>query len=61
MKLGTTQILDIMIPIPVGATEQVDLNKQKEIAVTYKKLEEIKANLLEQLGELAQTKVKFDM
>ena len=59
-KLGTNQIIDVEIPIPINNNGEFDLEKQKEIAASYKKLEDIKRGLADYLSDLSNVEVRFD-
>ncbi|HEC88579.1 MAG TPA: N-6 DNA methylase [Thermoplasmata archaeon] len=59
-KLGTNQITDIEIPIPIKDDGSYDIDKQREIAEKYRKLEEIKNNLIKRLEELKEIEVSID-
>ena len=59
-KLGTNQIIDIEIPIPIKEDGSYDLAKQREIAEKYKRLECIKNSMITRLKELTSVEVSFD-
>jgi len=56
----STSSVDLEILIPVDDNGHYDVNKQKEIVIRYKKLEEIQRNLTKCLEKLGETKVTFD-
>ena len=58
-KLGTNQIIDIVIPIPIK-NGIYDTGKQSEIAEKYRKLETIKNNLIIRLNELTSLEITLD-
>lgn len=59
-KLGTNQIIDMEIPIPIKEDGSYDLNKQREIAEKYKKLESIKNSMITRFKELNSVEVSLD-
>jgi len=58
-KLGTNQIIDIKIPIPVKPSGKFDLEAQKEIADKYKKIEEIKKTIDIELKKIEETQTNY--
>jgi hypothetical protein len=55
-KLGTNQIEDILIKIPVDDHGIFDLQKQYKISVMYGEIEKSKKNIIEQLDQLVNQK-----
>ncbi len=59
-KLSPKKIEDnIYIKIPIKKNWEFDLEKQKEIAIKYEKIEKIKSNLVEELEYLEKVKVEI--
>jgi hypothetical protein len=58
-KLWNNQINDIDISIPLDKNWNFDLDKQKEIAEKYEKIEKLKNNLIQELEELEKIKVEI--
>lgn len=58
-KLWTNQIEDIIIKIPIRENWEFDLEKQKEIAWKYEKIEKIQKTLIEELEYLEKVKVEI--
>ncbi len=58
-RLGTERIKEISIEIPVKKDGEFDLNKQREIANKYKKIEQIKKNLQEDYERMISSKVQI--
>ena len=58
-KLWTNQIKEITLKIPTKENGEFDLDKQKEIALKYKKLEKIQKNLIEELEYLEKVRVEI--
>lgn len=57
-KRVTVEIIkNVKIKIPITLTDEFDLQKQKEIAVKYCKIEEIKRNIKEELEKIGNIKV----
>lgn len=59
-KVGTNQIKDILVKVPVDKEGNFDIEKQKEIAQKYEKVEELKKELAEKLDILANYKISLD-
>jgi len=59
-KVGTNQIKDILVKIPIDKNGQFDLDKQKEIAYKYEKVEELKKELTQKLGLLANSRITIE-
>ena len=58
-KLWNNQIRDINIKIPVNKYWEFDVEKQKEIAEKYERIEKIKTNLVQELEYLEKVKVEI--
>lgn len=58
-KLWNNQIQDIFLKIPISKNWEFDLEKQKEIAKKYEKIEKMKKTLLEELEYLEKVKVEI--
>ena len=58
-RLGATLIKDITIKIPVLDNGEFDIKKQIEIAEKYRKIEEIKANIKNELDKISNVKIDF--
>ena len=58
-RLGATLIRDITIKIPVLDNGELDIKKQIEIAEKYRKIEEIKANIKNELDKISNVKIDF--
>lgn len=56
-KLGTNQIEDITVKIPINSTGEFDIAKQKEISQRYDMIENLKASYLEHLNAIAECKI----
>ena len=56
-KVGTNQIKDILVKVPIDKNGKFDFEKQKEIAQKYEKVEELKKELTEKLDMLANYKL----
>jgi len=50
---------EILINIPINRNGEFDLEKQKEIAEKYKKIEQIKKNLKENYEKMINSKVQI--
>lgn len=59
-KVGTNQIKDILVKIPIDKKNEFDLDKQKEITQKYEKVEELKEELIERLELLANYKISLE-
>jgi hypothetical protein len=60
-RLGAKRIAEIRIKIPVTATGEFDLQKQKELAEKYRKIEEIKKNIKAELEKIENIKVDISI
>jgi len=58
-RLGATLIRDITIKIPVFDNGEFDIKKQIEIAEKYRKIEEIKTNIKNELDKISNVKIDF--
>ena len=56
-KAGKSKIQNIQIKIPITSMGEFDLQKQKEIAEKYRKIEEIKQNIKTKLEKIENIKV----
>jgi len=59
-KLGTNQIIDIKIPVPLKPNGEFSLEAQKKIANKYKKIEEIKKVINAELIKIEETKIDYE-
>ncbi|NQU83261.1 MAG: N-6 DNA methylase [Parcubacteria group bacterium] len=53
-KVGTNQIKDIIVKLPINKAGDFDLEKQKEIAFRYEKVDELKKELTDKLDTLTK-------
>lgn len=60
-RLGVKRIAEIKIKIPIIKTGEFDLQKQKEIAEKYRKIEEIKQNIKAELQKIENIKVDIGL
>ena len=58
-KAGKSKIKDIEISIPVDDNGNFDLNEQKKLAERYRKLEQIKKNIEDELLKISSTNIDF--
>jgi type I restriction-modification system DNA methylase subunit len=58
-RLGTERMKEIFIEIPINKDGDFDIEKQKEIADKYKKIEEIKTRLKEDYEKMINSKVQI--
>jgi restriction endonuclease S subunit len=56
-KLGTNQIKDIVLKIPVNSIGDFDLEVQKEIAKKYETIDSLRASAIKQLNSLVKCSV----
>lgn len=54
------QKADIQIPIPVDSRGEIDLEKQKEIAEKYQKIEIVKRSISDELDKILETQIDFE-
>jgi restriction endonuclease S subunit len=59
-RLTTTIIKPIDIPIPVNSKGEFDLSAQQQIAEKYRKIEQIKKNILRELDKIANIEIDFE-
>jgi len=59
-RITVNIIQDVSVPIPIKKDGSFDINKQIEIAEKYKKLEDIKTKLKEEMQILSEVKISFD-
>lgn len=59
-KVGTNQIKDIFVKVPVDKDGNFDISRQKEIAQKYEKVEELKKELTKKLDMLANYKISLE-
>ena len=60
-RLGKEIIKDITIKIPVLLNGEFDLHKQLEIAEKYRKIDEIKVNIKNELDRISNIKIDFNI
>lgn len=59
-KLGTNQIIDISIHIPIKQNGEFDLKAQKEMAGKYERIEEIKKIIINELKRIEEIKIDYE-
>jgi type I restriction-modification system DNA methylase subunit len=59
-RITVNIIQDVSVPVPVKKDGSFDIDKQIEIAQKYKKLEDIKTKLKEEMKILSEVKISFD-
>lgn len=59
-RITVNIIQDVSVPVPVNKDGSFDIDKQVEIAQKYKKLEDIKTKLREEMQTLSEVKISFD-
>lgn len=59
-KAGKGKIQDIEISIPVGKKGDFDILKQKELAEKFKRLEDIKKSISDELDKISSTEIDFE-
>ncbi|MBR9683668.1 hypothetical protein GOV03_03960 [Candidatus Woesearchaeota archaeon] len=59
-KVGTNQINDIMVKVPINKKEKYDLEIQKKIAKKYQEIKELKIELIQKLDILAKVKIAIE-
>ena len=57
-RLGTQRMKEVFIEIPINDKDEFDLDKQKEIAEKYKKIDDIKTKLKEDYERIINSKVE---
>ncbi len=60
-RLGAKRIAEIKIKIPITTTGEFDLQKQKELAEKYRKVEEVKKNIKAELEKIENIKVDISI
>jgi restriction endonuclease S subunit len=58
-RLGTERMKEVQIEIPIDENGEFDLEKQKEIAEKFKKIEEIKTKLKDNYEKMINSKVQI--
>jgi restriction endonuclease S subunit len=58
-RLGTERMKEVFIEIPINNDDEFDLDKQKEIAEKYRKIEEIKTKLKDNYEKMINSKVNI--
>ncbi len=59
-RITVNIIEDVSVPVPIKKDGSFDIDKQIEIAQKYKKLEDIKTTLKEEMQILSEVKISFD-
>jgi type I restriction-modification system DNA methylase subunit len=59
-SLPQSIVKNIEIPIPINSKGEFDLSAQKEIAEKYRKIEQIKKNISEELNKIASIEIDFE-
>jgi type I restriction-modification system DNA methylase subunit len=59
-RITTTIIRSIGIPIPINSNKDFDLSAQKQIAEKYKKIEQIRRSILDELDKIINVDVSFE-
>lgn len=59
-RITVNIIQDVSVPVPIKKDGGFDIDKQIEIAQKYKKLEDIKTKLKEEMQILSEVKISFD-
>jgi type I restriction enzyme M protein len=59
-RITVNIIQDVSVPVPIKKDGRSDVDKQIEIAQKYKKLEDIKTKLKEEMQILSEVKISFD-
>lgn len=59
-RITVNIIQDVSVPVPIKKDGSFDIAKQIEIAQKYKKLEDIKTKLKEEMQILSEAKISFD-
>jgi type I restriction-modification system DNA methylase subunit len=59
-RITVNIIEDVSVPVPIKKDGSFDIDKQIEIAQKYKKLEDIKTTLKEEMRILSEVKISFD-
>jgi type I restriction enzyme M protein len=59
-KVGTNQIKDIVVKVPIEKKGEFDLEIQKEISGKYRQAEELKKELTDKLNRLSDVKISIE-
>jgi type I restriction-modification system DNA methylase subunit len=59
-KAGKGKIQDIEISVPVNKKGEFDINIQKELAEKFKRIEEIKKTIADELDKISNTEIDFE-
>lgn len=59
-KAGKGKIQDIEISVPINKKGEFDLNIQKELAEKFKRIEEIKKTISDELDKISSTEIDFE-
>lgn len=59
-KAGKGKIQDIEISIPIAKKGDFDISKQKELAEKFKRLEDIKKSISDELDKISSTEIDFE-
>lgn len=59
-KAGKSKIQHIKIPIPINSKGEFDLEKQKEIAEKYRKIEEFKKSISEEMNKISDMEIDYE-
>ncbi|MFV0305014.1 MAG: N-6 DNA methylase [Moheibacter sp.] len=59
-KAGKGKIQDIEISIPIDKKGDFDISKQKELAEKFKRLEDIKKSISDELDKISSTEIDFE-
>lgn len=59
-KAGKGKIQDIEIAIPLGTKAKFDLKLQKQLSEKYKKLEQIKKSITDEMARISTTEIDFE-
>jgi hypothetical protein len=58
-KAGKGKIQDIEISVPINKKGEFDINIQKELAEKFKRIEEIKKTIADELDKISSTEIDF--
>lgn len=59
-KAGKGKIQDLEISIPIDKKGDIDTEKQKQLALKFKRLEEIKNSITDELNKISSTEIDID-
>lgn len=59
-KAGKGKIQNIEISVPINAKNEFDVNIQKELAEKFKRIEEIKKTISDELDKISSTEIDFE-